>query len=110
MVQPHTNTGKRIRGGGNPERTSGTGPGGREKTYGQKPYIGDECYDEMVNRSTYTYFLNQFNLRSNTLALTLSANSQVKSPVSTRLGFNNLANFLTPIIENIALRTEDICV
>ncbi len=48
------------RGGGATGVSSGTGGGAGGKTYGQKGYIGDKCYDEMMNRATYSDFLNKF--------------------------------------------------
>ena len=39
-------------------------------------------------------------------ALSLNVNSKIDSPVSARLGFNNLMNFFKPNIENIVFRKE----
>ena len=39
-------------------------------------------------------------------ALSLNSNSQIASPVSARLGFNNLMNFFNPNIENLSFRKE----
>jgi len=48
-----------TRGGGDTGISSGPGGGVSRKSHGQRPYIGDGCYDEMIGRMPYSEWVKR---------------------------------------------------